>query len=93
MRTALIALALIATPALAAEAQIGAVAQAPELKAGTMLRDANNYRLGAVNRVNADGSVAVIIDARLVTIPAASLSVVEGKAQTSLTKREVISLK
>ncbi len=91
MRSAFIALALLAsTPVFAADTAPAAQA---EVKTGAMLRDSNNYRLGAISRVNADGSVGLIIDSRFVTIPADTLSVVDGKVVTRLTKREVIGLR
>lgn len=59
---------------------------------GQMLISANGARLGAVNRVLADGSAQIIIDGKLVTIPIATLSTVNGKLTTSLSKSEVLAL-
>ena len=66
---------------------------APKVMPGMMLRDAKGARLGAVDRVRADGAIGLIIDARYVYVPAASLSVVNGKLTTSLSKNEVTSLR
>lgn len=57
-----------------------------------MLVSANGARLGTVNRVAADGSPQIIIDGKLVTVPAATLSTVNGKLTTSLSKSEVLAL-
>jgi hypothetical protein len=59
---------------------------------GTMLVSANGSRLAQVYRVGADGSAQIIIDGKLVTVPAASLSMSGGKLTTSLTKSEVLAL-
>jgi hypothetical protein len=59
---------------------------------GKMLIGANGARLGPVYRVVADGSAQIIIDGKLVTVPAATLSTVEGKLTTSLTKSQVLAL-
>jgi hypothetical protein len=53
----------------------------------------NGSRLGAVYRVGADGSAQIIIDGKLVTIPASTLSNVDGKLTTSLSKSEVLALR
>ena len=60
---------------------------------GKMLVAANGARLGAVYRVGPDGSAQVIIDGRMVTVPANTLSSVDGKLTTSLTKSQVLSLR
>jgi hypothetical protein len=59
---------------------------------GSMLISANGSRLAQVYRVGADGSAQIIIDGKLVTVPAASLSISGGKLTTSLTKSEVLAL-
>ena len=69
----------------------GTAAPASAVK-GSMLISANGSRLAQVYRVNADGSAQIIIDGKLVTVPAASLSMSGGKLTTSLTKSEVLAL-
>lgn len=74
-----------------------AAAQAPSDAAavaekGKMLVAANGARLGAVYRVGADGSAQLIIDGKMVTVPANTLSSVDGKLTTSLTKSQVLAL-
>jgi hypothetical protein len=59
---------------------------------GKMLVSANGSRLGAVNHVGTDGSAQIIIDGKLVTVPAKTLSIVSGTLTTSLTKNEVLAL-
>ena len=77
---------------LPAAAQGPSDAAASVAEKGKMLVAANGARLGAVYRVGADGSAQVIIDGRMVTIPANTLSSVDGKLTTSLTKSQVLSL-
>ena len=59
---------------------------------GKMLVGANGTRLGPVYRVIADGSAQLIIDGKMVTVPASTLSTVDGKLTTSLSKSEVLAL-
>jgi hypothetical protein len=59
---------------------------------GQTVLAANGGRLGAVYRVGQDGSVQMIIDGHMVTVPAATLSSVDGRLTTSLTKSEVLAL-
>jgi hypothetical protein len=59
---------------------------------GKMLVSANGARLAAVYRVGPDGAAQIIIDGKLVTVPANTLSKVDGKLTTSLTKSEVLAL-
>lgn len=87
MRTLILALTLVlaAAPALAADG--------PVATRGAMLRDANDVRVGQVDRVAADGSVGLIIGSKYVTVPADKLALVEGKLTTSLTKKEIARLR
>jgi len=57
-----------------------------------MLVTANGARLAPVYRVGADGSAQIILDGKMVTVPASTLSSVDGKLTTSLTKSEVLAL-
>ncbi len=82
-----VACALISFSALAAE-QATAVTAAK----GQMLMAANGSRLGPVYRVGADGAVQMILGGKMITVPAATLSSVDGKLTTSLSKNEVLSL-
>ena len=58
---------------------------------GKMLVAANGSRLGLVYRVTPDGSVQVIVDGKMTTIPGSTLSMANGELMTSLTKNDVIS--
>ena len=60
---------------------------------GSMLVAANGARLAPVYRVGADGSAQIILEGRMVTIPAAKLSMAGGRLTTSLTKNEVLALR
>jgi hypothetical protein len=59
---------------------------------GKMLVSANGSRLGTIYRVGADGSAQVIVDGRMITIPAKTISSVSGTLTTSLSKSEVLAL-
>jgi hypothetical protein len=59
---------------------------------GSMLVAANGARLAPVYRVGADGSAQIILEGKMVTIPAAKLSMASGRLTTSLSKSEVLAL-
>jgi hypothetical protein len=73
--------------ATAAATTVGTIAK------GQMLVSANGARLGVVYRVAADGSPQIMFDGRLVTIPASTLSLSDGKLTTSLSKTAVNELR
>lgn len=80
----LIAVGALAVSSVAAQAESAAVK-------GKMLYGAGGSRLGTIYRVTQDGSAQIIIDGRMIIIPASSITAVEGKITTSLTKSEVIA--
>jgi len=60
-----------------------------DVNAGKMLYGANGHRIATIYRVTAEGDPQIILDGRMVTVPASTLSDVGGKITTSLTKREI----
>jgi hypothetical protein len=60
---------------------------------GRLLFASDGERLGAVYRVAPDGSAQIIVEGKLVRVPVTTLSSVEGKLTTSLTKSEVLALR
>lgn len=61
------------------------------LNAGKMLYNAAGYRIAPIYRVTSDGNPQIILNGRLVTVPASTLSEVGGKITTSLSKKEIAS--
>lgn len=59
---------------------------------GSMLVAANGARLAPVYRVGPDGSAQIILEGKMVSIPASKLSMSDGHLMTSLTKNEVLAL-
>ena len=59
---------------------------------GKMLIAADGARLGTVYRVGPDGAVQMIIAGKMVTVPASTLSSVDGRLVTSLSKKQVLAL-
>ena len=57
--------------------------------AGKMLFGSNGQRIASIYRVAANGDAQIILDGRLLTIPAVTLSTASGKVATSLTKTEI----
>jgi hypothetical protein len=81
----------IASSALAEEATSSpTMTVAP--KPGRMLYTPTG-RLGTVTRVSSEGNAQVIVDGRMVNIPISTLSEIDGKLTTSLTKRELLRAK
>jgi hypothetical protein len=64
-------------------------AASAQATAGKMLYAGNGYRLAPVYRVIADGSPQIVLDGKLVTIPVSTLSEVDGKLTTSLSKKDI----
>jgi hypothetical protein len=83
--------AVVALP-VAAQSTSSAAAQDSVAEKGKMLIAANGARLGAVYRVRPDGCPQLIIDGRMVTVPANTISMVDGKLTTSLSKSQVLQL-
>jgi hypothetical protein len=83
--------ALLCAFASASFAETSTAAQTAPVK-GELLLASNGSRLGTVYRVGADGSAQIIIDGRMVSVPASTLSVANGKVTTSLSKSEVLAL-
>lgn len=67
------------------------VAQAPAaaVSQGKMIYTSAGQRLAPVYRVTSTGDAQIIHNGKLVTIPASTLSEVEGKLTTSLSRKEV----
>lgn len=97
--TAVLAALALAPAAQAAESSqtvraATAEAGAPvSVTAGKMIYGGNGQRIAAAYRVTADGTVQVILNGKLVNIPASTLSDANGKIATTLTKAELSKLK
>lgn len=83
-------LAAVATFSLLSVAARAADAAPVKAAEGKMVYATNGQRLAPVYRVNTDGSVQLIMEGRLVTIPATVLSDVNGKLTTSETKGDLL---
>ena len=59
---------------------------------GKVLVAADGARLGTVYRVGPDGAVQMILGGKMVTVPASTLSSVDGRLVTSLSKHQVLGL-
>ncbi|MYL98071.1 hypothetical protein GR702_09845 [Novosphingobium sp. FGD1] len=96
----LVALATVAAVPAGAFAETTQVSEATAqaasplaLNAGKMLYAADGHRLAPIYRVTAEGNPQVILNGRLVTVPASSLSDVAGKVTSSLSKKEIAAAK
>ncbi len=77
----------LATPVIASE-NVGSGTPVV-LHVGQVVRDADMNKLGPVSKVQPDGSVQIIYEQHLITLPASTLSVVDGKAKTSLSRHDL----
>ncbi len=83
---------LIAEPAFANEtAAPPALERAP--RQGEVLRDTGGRQIGQVYKVQPSGAVLAIVNRETVRIPADTLSIVDGKLVTTLTKSEALKQK
>ncbi|MEY4160051.1 MAG: hypothetical protein RLZZ136_672 [Pseudomonadota bacterium] len=57
---------------------------------GKTIYSANGQRIAPIYRVKKTGVVQVILDGKLVTVPVETLSNVDGKVTTSLTKADLL---
>jgi hypothetical protein len=87
---AALSFSFFAVPVLAEDAPAATAAAAVATK-GKMLVAVDGARLAPVYRVASDGP-QIILDGRLVTVPGNTLSMVDGKLTTSLTKGQIIAL-
>lgn len=67
----------------------GTLAAAPAV--GKMLYSTGGKKLAAVYKISASGAPQLLLNGKLVTVPAATLTEVNGKVETSLTKKELTS--
>ena len=77
---------------------VSVAAAAPELKLGKFVTTADGLRVGRIDRIQSgkDGkpdSVAVIYQSRFVYIPVSTLSAQDRGFATSLTRKEVATMK
>ena len=71
------------------EANSAPAAGGVSVSAGKMLYSADGKRVASVYRVTAAGDVQVIVASRLVTVSASTLSDVNGKVTTSVSKSDI----
>lgn len=90
--TKYVPLALLATVTFfaAAPTMLQAQTAAVAITAGKTLYGPNGGRIASVYRVAADGRVQIILDGKLINVPAATLSQAGGKVTTSLTKADLL---
>lgn len=75
------------------QAAADTVAPAVKATAGKMLYSTDGRRVASIYRVNNEGAPQVIIDGKLITVPATTLSEMGGKITTSLTKADLLRVR
>ena len=88
-----LSLAAAALPQVAAAGeavQISAATAAADYK-GKMLYTASGDRLAAIYRVAADGNAQIILNGKMVNVPASSLTAADGKLTTSLSTKDLLT--
>jgi hypothetical protein len=89
----LFALCLLAIAVAQVPAMSQAATAASAVSDGALLFSEDGHRLGAIYKVTDDGSAKLILEGKIVTIPASTMSEVNGKLTTTLTKVQVYELK
>lgn len=93
MRKFVLALLVSTMAALPAAAQNQAMLGSSTVATkGAMLHSSDGVRLGQVDRIQSDGSVQLIYEGKVVTIPGVTLSMQDGVLITTLKKSEVMNL-
>jgi hypothetical protein len=59
------------------------------VSAGKGLYDSAGHRVGSIYRVTNEGDAQVILNGKLVTVPASTLSEVNGKITTSISRADL----
>lgn len=59
------------------------------LSTGKMIYTSTGQRIAPIYRVNAAGDAQIILNGKLVTIPVSTLSEVDGKLTTALSRKEI----
>jgi hypothetical protein len=72
-----------------APAALHAEEAAVSISAGQSLYGPDGKRVASVYRVSEDGTVQVIIDGKLINVPASTLSVAGGKVATTLSRADL----
>lgn len=87
-----LAIVAIAPHAAAADeaVQLSSATSAADFK-GKMLYTATGDRLAAVYRVGTDGTAQIILNGKMVNVPASSLTATDGKLTTSLSKKDLLT--
>lgn len=58
---------------------------------GKMLYDADGKKLAAIYKLDAKGSPQLLLDGKMVTVPTETLTEVDGKFATRMTKRDLLT--
>lgn len=59
--------------------------------AGKMLYSAGGKKLAVIYKVDSSGSPQILLEGRLFTVPASTLTQVQGRIETSLTKKDLFT--
>jgi hypothetical protein len=89
VKKSLLAVVMLTCMGVSVSVVAGEASAGVEVAKGKMLYSADGKRLGSVYRVGDDGSAQLILDGKMRTVPAETLSVVDGKLTTSLSKKDV----
>jgi hypothetical protein len=84
-----VALLAAVTLSAVAPATLRAEPAAVSVSAGQSLYGPDGKRVASVYRVSEDGNVLVIIDGKLINVPATTLSEADGKVVTTLSRTEL----
>lgn len=84
-------ISMLASISAANAADPAATATAATPVVGKMLYGADGKKLAAIYKLDASGAPQVLLEGKLFTIPASSLTEVDGHVTTSLTKKDIFT--
>lgn len=89
-------LALVAALPVSALVSVNAAAAAEpdglvKVAVGKMLYDADGKKLAAIYKLDPKGSPQLLLEGKMVTVPTSTLTEVDGKFTTNMTKRDLMT--
>jgi hypothetical protein len=79
--------ALVSVNVAAAAEPVGLV----KVSVGKMIYDADGKKLAAIYKLDPNGSPQLLLEGKMVTVPTSTLTEVDGKFATSMTKRDLMT--
>ncbi|WP_165183913.1 hypothetical protein [Caulobacter soli] len=83
--------ALLPVSALVGASTAAAESALEKVLIGKLLYDADGKKLAPIYKIDPSGSPQILLDGKAITVPMSSLTEVDGKFTTKLTKRDLMT--